>query len=99
MNESASQFIKRRFGPLLIIGVSAVAGCYRQPQPVSKPEPVQFNSMVGSSETIAQLRTNGPFRAEVVGVIVRESTNLCLEVGLTNQTRLVTNIYSVQFRD
>jgi hypothetical protein len=51
------------------------------------------------SETLAQ-QTNGmPFRAEILAVLVEESTNLLAEYGLRETTSVVTNHYLVRFRD
>ena len=87
-------------GALLIAGVLwAVNGCNRQPSTERGTQVVKLSTMENTSDTLADLKAQDPFRAEVLAVIVRESTNLFAECGITNATRLVTNIYSVQFRD
>lgn len=80
-----------------LVGLMALISAVRE-HATRSGSPVQFNSMENSSETLAQLKVQTSFQAEVLSVFVRESTNMAAEHGITNRTSLVTNLYAVRFR-
>jgi hypothetical protein len=83
---------------LLFLGVAALITAVKQ-QTARGGRFVTLSTMQEDSETLAQLRTKPSFSAEVLSVLVRESTNIAREHGITNQTETVTNLYAIRFRE
>lgn len=61
-------------------------------------QPVRFTTMESISNDLAQLRTQASFRAEVLTVLVNESTNMAAEHGIRNLAPLTTNLYVLNLR-
>lgn len=81
---------------LVLVVLTALISAVRQ-EAARSGRPVQFHTMQ-TSETLAQLKAQTSFQAEVLSVLVRESTNMAAEHGITNRTSLVTNLYALRFR-
>jgi hypothetical protein len=83
---------------LLIVFPGAIAGCGPTPE-AEQGASVELSAVHKTSESLLTVRTNVPFRARVLSVMIRESTNIAAAYGITNSATLVTNLYVVQFRD
>src|SRR5438067_1959616 len=76
-----------------------VVGCKPSKPPRQDATFVKLSTMDIPSVTLSGLRTQATFQAEVVAVLLHESTNLLAEHGISNAPHLVTNLYGIQLRD
>ena len=89
----------RRASVLASVLVVVFLGCRREPRPRSEAPLRSFSEMRTARQTIAHVKAGAPFRATVLSVFVKESTNLYRYDGFPNRSeKVVTNVCSLMYQ-